>query len=570
MRKRIISRTTQIAFLIIIFALSFNVDPIKPEVFNVFLPQDFQIRYHNYTEIVDIILHTNNTYPSITDVFSIGKSYLNASVYCVRLTNENITHPKPKVLFVGYHHAREPISAELPLYFIVEATTTYNTDITITNLLDFCEIYIIVALNPDGFAAVEQNHWQRKNVQPIDEDQDGFVDEDPPDDEDGDGFIEWLWQWNGTDWAFIRWEGNDDDDDGLLNEDWIGGVDLNRNYGYQWNATTGSGSPNPSEEDYKGPAPFSEKETQALRGLVLENDFTYAVSFHSGIELILYPWGYSSMPTPHDSLFKEIAGDISALVNAPYAQSAGGLYTLSGTWADWMYGNRNVLAFTCEIYKNDSAWESEPGPLPNSFWERGIFEFFNPSPDEIEPVINRWLPVFTYLTNRTISEAYDVAITSINPAESTIFQGRSTDVNVSVANQGQFTETFNVSLFANVTLIESQEVTLTGGNSTTINFVWNTSEWASGNYEISADTSPIPGEIFTSDNTLIDGTITLRNSYDVTGDGYVGIDDIVAVAEHFGQTPTHTDWDEKFDLTRDGYVGIDDIVLIAEHFGETA
>jgi hypothetical protein len=58
--------------------------------------------------------------------------------------------------------------------------------------------------------------------------------------------------------------------------------------------------------------------------------------------------------------------------------------------------------------------------------------------------------------------------------------------------------------------------------------------------------------------------------WDVTGDNYVGIDDIVAVAEHFSQDPAHPDWDSNYDITGDNYVGVDDIVLVAEHFGESA
>ena len=56
--------------------------------------------------------------------------------------------------------------------------------------------------------------------------------------------------------------------------------------------------------------------------------------------------------------------------------------------------------------------------------------------------------------------------------------------------------------------------------------------------------------------------------FDVTGDGYVGIDDIVYVAEHFGTDPSSPNWDPRCDITGDDYVGIDDIVLVAEHFGE--
>jgi len=76
------------------------------------------------------------------------------------------------------------------------------------------------------------------------------------------------------------------------------------------------------------------------------------------------------------------------------------MYTTSGVWEDWMYGNRSSLALTCEIYQNDSAWEYELGPYPNSLWERGITQAFNPEPRNIETTIQQWLPVFTYTTER--------------------------------------------------------------------------------------------------------------------------------------------------------------------------
>ena len=525
--------------------------------------------YHNHTEIVDVLSYLTSTYPSVVDIHSIGKSWLNQDIYCIRLTNENVTHPRPKVLFVGYHHARELISAELPLYFAVEAATNYGTNETITHMLDHCEIYIVVALNVDAFDAVQANEWQRKTVHPFDEDEDGLLDEDPPDDEDGDGYIEDLWQWNGTDWAFIRWEGIDDDSDGLLNEDWVGGVDLNRNYGYEWNATVESGSPHLWAESYRGPAPFSEPETQAMRDLALQHNFNYAVSFHSGAELIIYPWGYTSTPTPDDSLFREIAGNLSILVNAPYGQSGAGLYTASGTWDDWMYANRSVFALTCEIYTNSSAWQYEPGPCPNSWWEKGVFEFFNPEPSKIETVVQRWLPVFTHITQRAITEAYDVALTSIDPTETIVGQGFSTSINVTVTNQGDFTETFNVTVHANTTSVASQAVTLQNGTSATVAFTWDTTGWAKGNYTISAFATPISGETDVEDNTHTDGAILVTIPGDVNGDFKVDIKDLVLVIKHFGSfPPIHPLWNPNADINCDGKVDIKDLVLAIKHFGE--
>jgi len=360
--------------------------------------------YHNYTEIVSTLQYLNSTYPTIIGVFSVGKSWQNQDIYGIRLTNENMTHPKPKVFFVGYHHAREPISAELPLYFLVETAEDYGTNTTITRMLDYAEIYVIVALNVDAFDVAKQNEWQRKNVHPFNEDEDSLLDEDPPDDEDKDGYIEYLWKREGVSRVFIRWEGVDDDGDGQLNEDWVGGVDLNRNYGYQWNATVQSGSPDPKDEAYRGPEPFSEPETKALRDFAMQHDFKYAISLHSGAEIIVYPWGHTTAPAPHDQIFREVASNLSALVGATYGQE-GAWYTTSGNWDDWMYGNRSTFALTCEIYTNTSAWQREPGPYPDSWWERGVLQAFSPNPSDIEIVIKRWLPVFTYITNRAIIES---------------------------------------------------------------------------------------------------------------------------------------------------------------------
>ncbi|UCG36077.1 MAG: hypothetical protein JSV64_05475 [Candidatus Bathyarchaeota archaeon] len=357
--------------------------------------------YHNYSEIIDSLLFLNLTYPDIVDVFSIGDSWLGRTIYCIRLTNESITRPKPKLLFVGYHHAREPISAELALYFVVDAATRYSTSPTLAELVDETELYVVVALNIDAFEVVNQNAWQRKNIHPIDEDGDSFFDEDPPDDADGDGYIEDLIFWNGTYYEFLRWEGLDDDSDGSFNEDWVGGVDLNRNYGYEWNASVDSGSPDPRDEDYRGPAPFSEPETQAMRDFALQHDFKYSVSLHSGAEMVIYPWGYSANPPTDVIVFNEMASDLATLTSSAY-QQGGTWYTTSGVWEDWMYGNRCSFAFTCEIYMNDSAWHYEPGPDPDTFWESRIFEYFNPDPTQIETVIQQWFPIFTYLSSRAM------------------------------------------------------------------------------------------------------------------------------------------------------------------------
>ena len=357
--------------------------------------------YHNYTEISETLLNLNVTYPAVVDLLPIGRSWQNRSIYCVRLTNEHTSDPKPKVLFVGYHHARERISAELPLYFVAYAAKNYGENATVRRLLDFAEIYVVVALNVDGFEVIEENEWHRKNLRPLDEDVDGLFDEDTPEDEDDDGSVEELVRWNGTEWVFVRHEGLDNDGDGLVNEDWMGGVDINRNYGYEWDASVQSGSQNQSAEDYRGPAPFSEPETRAIRDLALKHNFEFAISFHSGDVCIVYPWGYTESASPDEEAFREVGEELAQLVSCSLLRG-GELYTTSGSWDDWMYGNRSALSFTCEIYGDSSAFEYEPCDVENCSWRRGLTRFFNPAESEIENTVWRWMPVFFSVTERAI------------------------------------------------------------------------------------------------------------------------------------------------------------------------
>jgi len=531
------------------------------------LPPIDWVRYHNYTEIVTILLALNETYPDVIDVFSIGKSWRNRDIYCVRLTNESDEKPKPEVLFVGYHHAREPITSELPLYFVVHAVTSFGSNETVTELINKSEIYVVIALNVDGFDLFEANDWQRKNARPTDEDDDHLIDEDPPEDADGDGFIEQLIDYTDPQHpSFIRWEGTDNDSDGQYAEDWIGGVDLNRNYDYGWEG----GVTSPKSEIYGGPAPFSEPETQAIRDFVLEHNFMYAISFHSGVELILYPWGYTYAPPPDEAKFIDIAGNLSSISGGtPYMQSSD-LYTSHGIWDDWMYGVKGVLALTCEIFSNDT-WEgvSDPGPYPNTSWEGGLRYMFNPFPECIENVVLRWLPVFFYVTNRTINEAFhDLAIDNIELDKTVVGEGYTVEFNASVRNMGFFTETFNVTLYANTTILQTKTITLTERNSTSVTFVWNTTGFAKGNYTISAYAHPVLGETDTADNMCIDNWIVVTIPGDVDADFDVDLYDAVKLLVIYGAKKDNPRYDPNCDIDGDGSIDLYDAVRLLTHYGQ--
>jgi len=97
----------------------------------------------------------------------------------------------------------------------------------------------------------------------------------------------------------------------------------------------------------------------------------------------------------------------------------------------------------------------------------------------------------------------DVAIRNVNPNQTAVMEGHSVQVDVEVVNQGHFTETFNVTLYANTTIVDSlTNITLTKWDSTTLKFAWNTTGFAEGNYVLKAYADPVPGEVWPNDNEL--------------------------------------------------------------------
>ncbi len=98
--------------------------------------------------------------------------------------------------------------------------------------------------------------------------------------------------------------------------------------------------------------------------------------------------------------------------------------------------------------------------------------------------------------------SHDVGTTNVTPSKSIVGQGLTAKIDVSVLNEGDFTETFNLTVYANTTAIQTKTLTLTSGNSTTLTFTWNTTGFAKGNCTISAYASLVPGETDTANNNF--------------------------------------------------------------------
>src|SRR5205085_10361200 len=99
--------------------------------------------------------------------------------------------------------------------------------------------------------------------------------------------------------SFGMWRKNtrDNEHNGTFDPD-SDGVDLNRNYAYQWAFDNLGSSPDVTTETYRGPSAFSETETQAQRDLVAALKPKTGLSFHTYQDLLLHPWGFTSNPPP--------------------------------------------------------------------------------------------------------------------------------------------------------------------------------------------------------------------------------------------------------------------------------
>ena len=169
---------------------------------------------------------------------------------------------------------------------------------------------------------------------------------------------------------------------------------------------------------------------------------------------------------------------------------------------------------------------------------------------------------------------HDVAVTDVTTSKTgcvpmeTVGQNYSVSVYVNVENQGEFTETFNVTVYANTTIIETREVTLSNGNSTTITFTWNTTSFAKGNYTIWAYAWPVPRETDIEDNTYTDGVILVTIPGDVDGDFDVDIYDVVRITGIYNSVRGDPEFNPNCDLDDDGKITIYDVVKCTSHYGQ--
>ena len=336
---------------------------------------DFFQAYHPYgsfDESGTILWYMNELvtrYPSLASLVEIGTTIEDRTIWGLRISNDAIVE-KPAVVYFGGEHAREWIGTTVPTYFATFLLEDYGSDKdpTATDLVDNVEFFLIPVFNVDGYVfSWTSNRFWRKNRR----------------------FI------GGSTY----------------------GVDLNRNWAEGWGGQGSSGFS--TSEVYRGPSPFSEPETQALRDFFLDHPNVRAqLDIHAYGQDVLWPYGYTHVPPADQKTYAQIGQAMRSLIFDVHDIDYDGigsiytaLYAASGVSLDWTYAVLDILSFSFECR------------------DQGAIGFLLP-PDQIIPNNQELLPAIVHLTNSDWVRSAPIRFEFPTPIPSALIAGQDTTIDL--------------------------------------------------------------------------------------------------------------------------------------------
>ena len=344
-------------------------------LFTVLVAQSLDDRYHSVEEIYGV-LDSLDQIEEISDYFhldTIGFSTQeNIPILAVRISdNAHMKEDEPRVLFIGQVHAEEILGVEIVMDLIDDLLFPDPSILSHMNILkQYLDIWLIPTANPEGLNVVheELDFSYRKNKRDLSP-------EGP-------------------------FPNNAFDYDPSIGND-IDGVDLNRNFSFNW--AFGDTFLEPDNSDYashydyyKGEEPFSESEARAIRDLALENDFVFSIVWHSSrsgnlSEKVFTSWKWEEVKeSPDLEIMKSIAdyfaGNISTEDGtSTYLSVFSG--SRNGKLHDWFYRETGCIQYLVECGTSN----------------------LQPDSTLIENTIDRNKPAMVYLMDRAIGYYADAA-----------------------------------------------------------------------------------------------------------------------------------------------------------------
>lgn len=323
--------------------------------------------YYTFGEVVALLDLYAAQYPAIVSAKqSIGTSVEGRPIYAVKVSDHpSQSEAEPRVLLDALHHAREPLSMQTLLYLLHHLVTSYGGDPELTQLIDEREIWIVPVVNPDGYVFNEL-------TAPA-----------------GGG----LWRKNrralgGT----------------------CSGVDLNRNYPYQWGVDDIGSSPDACSEAFRGSGPGSEPEVAAMAAFAAQQHVDQLCSLHSFGEQLVHPFSHGPVKAADYAAFHAHGARMAQANGYRFGAASDVLLPANGSAIDHQYFVNGARAWTLEIGK--------------TFW---------PAADQILPLAAENLEALLFLARTAGSYVEPIAI---RPAAAAALPGAVVDLAVDLENLG--------------------------------------------------------------------------------------------------------------------------------------
>ena len=339
-------------------------------------------RFYTAAETNQILHELSTLYPDLTELYPIGESFRGQPLMVIEITNEATGRAaeKPALYVDGGIHAGELTGSAVATHLIGHLLNGYGRDGRVTELLDTRAFYVRPKFNPDGSdVSLIDDQQLRSTTHPVDDDEDGVPDDDPPQDLNSDGWITQMrvpdprgdWVADPSDDRImiededrdlagprysVQSEGVDDDDDGRINEDGIGGIDMNRNFPRNWERW--------HLQDGSGDYPLSEPETRAAVEFIdAHRNVTGIVHGHTSGGFV-YRLPSASAP----SLFPEIDLSLILHLGEEYTRTTGRPVVPSathptehryGTLISWGYWDHGIVGWVPEYSPGPEEWVTD-------------------------------------------------------------------------------------------------------------------------------------------------------------------------------------------------------------------
>jgi predicted deacylase len=223
-------------------------------------------------------------HPDIAEFHVIGQSVLGRDIFGLRISdNIALEENEPEMMFWASIHGDEFASGEIAYQWAMELLDGYGSDPTLTGYVDDNEIWVFPLMNPDG-----HENGTRENVN---------------------------------------------------------GVDLNRDFGWNWDGWGNS------------PAPNSQPETRALVEFLQQNNVTLSVTMHCSGNVFLHPWCDEPQDAQEDPLIESVGSVYADLANYQLIKSWDD-YETHGELLDLIHGGYGALCYTAEISNSLGSYDN--------------------------------------------------------------------------------------------------------------------------------------------------------------------------------------------------------------------